>query len=58
VRALVIYGGGSKGTYARGIAEYMIYEASKKYHIFSSCPFLVRKTTTGLLHAPESYGKG
>jgi len=34
VRALVISGGGSKGAYAGGIAEYLICEAGKKYDIF------------------------
>jgi NTE family protein len=81
VHALVISGGGSKGAYAGGIAEYLICEARKEYDIFvgtstgsllvpflasgeihvaksvfsnvrqtdifSSCPFIVKKTPTG-----------
>ena len=81
MRALVISGGGSKGAYAGGIAEYLICEEGKQYDIFvgtstgsllipflasgdiqrvkeiysnvcqsdifSTCPFIVRKTQTG-----------
>ncbi len=45
MRALVISGGGSKGAYAGGIAEYLICEAGRKYDIFIG-------TSTGSLLIP------
>jgi predicted patatin/cPLA2 family phospholipase len=34
MRALVISGGGSKGAYAGGVAQYLIHEQGKKYDLF------------------------
>ncbi|MDX1479059.1 MAG: patatin-like phospholipase family protein [Saprospiraceae bacterium] len=45
MRALVISGGGSKGAYAGGIAEYLIREQGRKYDIFAG-------TSTGSLLVP------
>ncbi|MFZ1790083.1 MAG: patatin-like phospholipase family protein, partial [Saprospiraceae bacterium] len=37
MRALVISGGGSKGAFAGGIAQYLIEEEKIKYDIFVGC---------------------
>ena len=51
MKALVISGGGSKGAFAGGIAEYLINEAGQKYDIFVAC-------STGSLLIPHlSLGK-
>ena len=34
MRALVISGGGSKGAFAGGVAEFLIQESGKKYDLF------------------------
>ncbi len=51
MRALVISGGGSKGAYAGGVAEYLMREQGRKYDIFVG-------TSTGSLLIPHlSIGK-
>lgn len=51
MRALVISGGGSKGAYAGGVAEYLIREEKMDYDIFVGC-------STGSLLVPSlSVGK-
>lgn len=45
MRALVISGGGSKGAYAGGVAQYLMKEAGKKYDLFLG-------TSTGSLLIP------
>jgi len=51
MRALVISGGGAKGAYAGGVAEYLIKEAKRDYEIFVAC-------STGSLLIPHlSIGK-
>ena len=45
MKALVISGGGSKGAYAGGVAEYLIEECGNKYGLFIG-------TSTGSLLAP------
>ena len=37
MRALVISGGGSKGAFAGGIAEYLINECGHKYDLLVGC---------------------
>ena len=46
MRALVISGGGSKGAYAGGVAEYLIKEKGHKYDLFVG-------TSTGSLLVPH-----
>ncbi|MBP2832773.1 patatin-like phospholipase family protein [Aquimarina sp. U1-2] len=46
MRALVISGGGSKGAYAGGVAQYLIEEQGKKYDLFLG-------TSTGSLLIPQ-----
>ena len=46
MRALVISGGGSKGAFAGGVAQYLIEEKGKKYDIFLG-------TSTGSLLIPH-----
>jgi len=46
MRALVISGGGSKGAYAGGVAQYLMHEQSKKYDLFLG-------TSTGSLLIPQ-----
>lgn len=46
MRALVISGGGSKGAYAGGVAQYLIQEEGRKYDLFLG-------TSTGSLLIPQ-----
>ena len=46
MRALVISGGGSKGAYAGGVAQYLIQEEGRKYDMFLG-------TSTGSLLVPH-----
>lgn len=46
MRALVISGGGSKGAYAGGVAQYLIQEQGRKYDLFLG-------TSTGSLLIPQ-----
>ncbi len=46
MRALVISGGGSKGAYAGGVAQYLMQEQGKKYDLFLG-------TSTGSLLIPQ-----
>ena len=46
MRALVISGGGSKGAYAGGVAQYLIQEQGRKYELFLG-------TSTGSLLIPQ-----
>ncbi len=46
MRALVISGGGSKGAYAGGVAQYLIQEEQRKYDLFLG-------TSTGSLLIPQ-----
>ncbi len=46
MRALVISGGGSKGAYAGGVAQYLMHEAGRKYDLFLG-------TSTGSLLVPQ-----
>ena len=46
MRALVISGGGSKGAYAGGVAQYLIQEEGRKYDLFLG-------TSTGSLLVPH-----
>ena len=51
MKALVISGGGSKGAFAGGMAEYLINVDGRKYDIFTAC-------STGSLLIPHlSIGK-
>ncbi|HSM62892.1 MAG TPA: patatin-like phospholipase family protein, partial [Gillisia sp.] len=46
MRALVISGGGSKGAFAGGVAQYLMEEEGKKYDLFLG-------TSTGSLLIPH-----
>ena len=46
MRALVISGGGSKGAYAGGVAQYLMQEQGRKYDLFLG-------TSTGSLLIPQ-----
>ena len=46
MKALVISGGGSKGAYADGVAQYLIQEAGNNYDMFLG-------TSTGSLLVPH-----
>ena len=46
MRALVISGGGSKGAYAGGVAQYLMQEEGRKYDLFLG-------TSTGSLLIPQ-----
>ena len=46
MRALVISGGGSKGAYAGGVAQYLMQKQGKKYDLFLG-------TSTGSLLIPQ-----
>ena len=37
MKALIISGGGSKGAFAGGIAEYLINDCCKNYNLFVGC---------------------
>ncbi len=46
MKALVISGGGSKGAYAGGVAQYLIQEEGREYDLFLG-------TSTGSLLVPH-----